>query len=142
MNSRRYQSGFTLIELMIVVVVVAILAAIAYPAYTEQIRDSRRAETQGMVMDLAASLESYRAKNFSYDGATVSALAPKLSNNEFYSVAINTSNNDQAYTITATTKNGSLMDGDGALVINSQGQTCRVKGATSCTPGPSSSWKE
>ena len=69
--------GFTLIELMIVVVVVAILAAIAYPAYTEQVRDSRRSETQGQLMDLAASLEAYRAKNFSYDGATASSLAPR-----------------------------------------------------------------
>ena len=73
---------------------------------------------------------------------TASSLAPKLSSSDFYSVAITTSNNDQAYTITATTKTGSVMEGDGALVINSQGQTCRVKGASSCTPSSSTSWKE
>ena len=142
MGIRRSVSGFTLIELMIVVVVVAILAAIAYPAYTEQVRDSRRSETQGMLMDLAASLEAYRAKNFSYDGATASSLAPKLASSDFYNVAITTSNNDQAYTVTATTKTGSVMEGGGALVINSQGQTCRVKGASTCTPSSSTSWKE
>lgn len=45
--------GFTLLELMIAVAVVGILAAIAYPSYMEHIRKSRRAEAQGVLMDIA-----------------------------------------------------------------------------------------
>ncbi|MDQ7974852.1 MAG: prepilin-type N-terminal cleavage/methylation domain-containing protein, partial [Rhodocyclaceae bacterium] len=43
---RRSASGFTLIELMIVVAVIAILAAIAYPSYQEYVMRSRRVEGQ------------------------------------------------------------------------------------------------
>ena len=38
------QTGFTLIELMIVVAIIAILAAIAIPAYNQYIREARMAK--------------------------------------------------------------------------------------------------
>ena len=44
------QNGFTLVEMMIVAAVIAILAAIAYPAYTEQLLKSQRAEGKAALM--------------------------------------------------------------------------------------------
>ena len=41
---KKNQSGFTLIELMIVVAIVAILGAIAYPSYLDSVRKGKRAE--------------------------------------------------------------------------------------------------
>ena len=54
-------TGFTLIELMIVVVIIAILASIAVPAYTSSVRKSRRTEAKTALADLAAREERYFA---------------------------------------------------------------------------------
>ena len=51
------QGGFTLIEMMIVVALIAIIAAIAYPAYTEQVLRSRRADGRAGLMGTAQELE-------------------------------------------------------------------------------------
>ena len=58
--------GFTLIELMAVVVVIAILAAIALPAFTEQVRRSRRAEAITLLNQISQEQERWRANNPAY----------------------------------------------------------------------------
>jgi type IV pilus assembly protein PilE len=59
-------SGFTLIELMIVVVIVAIFAAIALPSYQEYVRRAVASQAQQEIQRLATLLERHKAKNFSY----------------------------------------------------------------------------
>lgn len=51
------QSGFTLIELMIVVIVMAILASIAYPSYMDSVRKARRADAKAALSQLAQFME-------------------------------------------------------------------------------------
>lgn len=116
----RKASGFTLIELMIVVVIVAILAAIAYPSYTRYVQQTREAEAQGQILELASALEAYRAKNFSYNGATA-ALSPELEGNEHYDAVVNVEDSNQSYTILATPQS-SLMSGMPTLSYNSAGE--------------------
>ena len=90
------QAGFTLIELMIVVVVIGILAAIAIPSYQDYVTQSRRAEAQGYMMELALREEKHRANNISYADHT----ALGVSNSSHYTFTIVAAAN--TYTITAT----------------------------------------
>jgi type IV pilus assembly protein PilE len=53
------QSGFTLIELMVTVVIATILLSIAVPAYTSQVRKSRRTDARTAVLDLAGREERF-----------------------------------------------------------------------------------
>ena len=61
-------SGFTLIEMMIVVLVIAILAAIAIPIYQKYVQESRRTAAKTGLMDLASREEKYFSTNNKYTG--------------------------------------------------------------------------
>jgi type IV pilus assembly protein PilE len=65
--SWRHGTGFTLIELMIVVAVIAILAAIAYPSYTNFIIKTNRKAAEGCLSQLANYMERYYTTNLRYD---------------------------------------------------------------------------
>lgn len=68
----RSVSGFTLIELMIVVVVVAILASIAIPSYVESVARGRRAELQTQMLQAGQFMERYfTTNNSTYIGAAL-----------------------------------------------------------------------
>ena len=62
----RKNSGFTLIELMIVVAIVGILAAIAYPNYIDSVRKSRRSLAKAALMEAAQKQEAFYARNATY----------------------------------------------------------------------------
>ena len=60
------QSGFTLVELMIVVIVVAVLAAIAIPSYRDSVRKGNRRAAQAVMMDIANRERQYFLANREY----------------------------------------------------------------------------
>jgi len=71
-------SGFTLLELMIVVVVVAILAAVALPSYRDYILRSQLAEAHSNLADMATKLELYYQDNRTYVGACAAGTVAPL----------------------------------------------------------------
>jgi type IV pilus assembly protein PilE len=52
-------SGFTLVELMIVVVVASILVAIAVPSYQYEVQKARRTDARNAILDIAAREERF-----------------------------------------------------------------------------------
>lgn len=111
--------GFTMIELMIVLVVVAILAAIAYPAFTSQIQQGRRADAQQELMDMALRQEKWRANHTEYGtlpdiGHPCPGSGAQADACDYYDFGLN-NRSATTYTLTATPKNSQASDKEGGV---------------------------
>lgn len=135
---RRRRSGFTLLELMVVLVVMGILAALAVTSYSRYGFRARRADGQKLLMGIASAEERYFAQHNAYaDLATIgySTAATATSENSYYTAAVNVTTINavaaQAFTATATPVPGSSQARDtcGALTVTDTG----AKGSTGTT---------
>lgn len=120
-HGARSATGFTLIELMIVVAVVAILASIAVPAYQEQIRKSRRAQAKADLVEYAQMAERRFTVDNTYENFDVpTAQSPREdgATARYNLAAVTTAN---TFTITATAVGPQAEDRCGDLSISNTG---------------------
>ena len=66
MQKRRNQSGFTLLEIIVVVAIIAILAAYIAPKVAGRVDDARISKAKNDIRVLESSLELYKLDNFVY----------------------------------------------------------------------------
>ena len=63
---RQRQSGFTLIEIMVVVVILAVLGALVVPKILENVDKARVTRAQSDIRAIQTALDLYRLDNFKY----------------------------------------------------------------------------
>lgn len=121
---KKNTSGFTLVELMIVVAIVGILSSIAYPSYVEHVLKGRRVIAQGELLAFASAMEQYYVQNGSdYRDGVVDGVAPDVypvDGADMYTIAV-TAVTASAYTIKATPNAGTAQYENGFVQIDSTG---------------------
>lgn len=114
-------TGFTLIELMIVIAIIGIIAAIAIPAYTGYIATARLAEAKNNIAALKLAEEEYYLENnvYFYDTSDDNANLASASGNLWsaskgeggVNFTYTVSGTSPNYTITATGNSGTPVAG-------------------------------
>jgi type IV pilus assembly protein PilE len=106
--SRRKSSGFTLIELMIVVAIIGVLASIAIPNYTEYVTRSKITEAVSELSSYRVRMEQWFQDNRSYqDTAGTACGATAATGLKYFSLTCSAPTTT-TYTVTATATDAAL----------------------------------
>jgi type IV pilus assembly protein PilE len=136
-QARGGSSGFTLIEVMIVIAIVAILASIAVPSYNDYLRRGQVQEAPSTLSNFRAQMEQYYQDNRNYGSGTTCGIGNPVG--KYFQYSCTTAG--QTYTATASpVGTGGLVAGLTYTINeqNSQQTTC-----SSCAwnfSSPRSAW--
>jgi type IV pilus assembly protein PilE len=125
-KKQQNNTGFSLLELMIVVAIVAILAAVAYPSYLQHVVRNNRAVAQQYLLEVSSLQHQFILDTRSY-AATLTALgsAPNARVSDNYTVTISAVDNSASpptFTLQATPIAGTSQATSDILTVNHLGQ--------------------
>lgn len=121
--AKHSETGFTLIEAMIVVAMLAIIMAIAVPSFTDQMRRSRRAEAVQTLQSIQLQQEKRRSNVATYATALADVgVANATLPSGYYTISLGTpagncagagapaASTGNSYTVTATAAGAQAVD--------------------------------
>lgn len=118
-------TGFTLIELMIVVAIIAILAAIAFPTYQNQVEQTRRTTAKSDLLELAQWMERRYSNGFDYRNGGNNPVLPfnqsPQNGTAFYTIGFVGNVTRDTFTLQAVPTGGQANDDCGTLTLDEQG---------------------
>ena len=136
----REESGFTLVELLVVMLIIGLLAAIAIPSFFNQRDKARDADAKTLVRTAQTALETYAIdNNGNYAGVTVDALQaiePVLEDVPDSNLRVRAFEDSDRYRLRITSATGNQF----SIIRNEEGGSryrCTTEGVGGCPVGGS-----
>ena len=133
MNKQYQQSGFTLIELMIVIAIVGILAAIALPAYQDYTVRAKMSEPLALLSEAKTTVTEYYVTNNALPSEAVSGIRVSPNTDIVKSLALSTAGGPL---LTVTMQDGVVPTGTTTFTLS--GWTASGTIQWKCKPGGTS----
>jgi type IV pilus assembly protein PilE len=135
MLNRKKKSGYTLVEVMIVIAIVAILVGLALPSYQNSVRKGRRADAQTDMLRYANLAEREYTRNNSYAAAALpDGDKDGDGTDDFYTYTfvVDPDFDNDAWTIRATPTTHQAKDGCGTMTLTHTGQRTKTGTEAGC----------
>jgi len=115
------QSGFTLVELAVVIVIIGVLAAFAVPRFRASVERSKAAESFNYLSAIQAAQERYHAKQGTYS-ADINDLDIKFSAPKYFAVGeVQGESLETAWSLTLTRSGNAAGYGEYTVTFTQEG---------------------
>ena len=131
---RKFNSGMTLVELLVVVLIIGILASIAVPSYRGYVIRTNRTDAKATLVTTAAAMERCYSQRRSYSLGGCTVAESFTSNDQKYQITVAPSADGENFTLTATPLGGQLQDTQCASFVLTDANVRTVTGTKSATP--------